>query len=191
MLVVRIMACLIKLKQTSNCMRFEFITTVTIWHVAPFNLQEISRRFRGTYWFRDEEQTKQETCSKLSLLICPKDGGSIVTHMAIARQRLGKNPFRSYGRSNKASAAGYRTNEHAAITIGYRNKRCFLCGPRQDCLLDNCVVTRLCNNRGTVFSVLRGPCRDYIREAVWRIDRLLYWAWTDRGLVYIVYKTID
>jgi hypothetical protein len=39
-------------------------------------------------------------------------------------------------------------------------ERCFLCGLRRDCLLGNCVATRLYKNRGAVFSVLRGPCRD-------------------------------
>jgi hypothetical protein len=33
----------------------------------------------------------------------------------------------------------------------------FVCGPRRDCFLGNCVVTRLYNNKGAVFSVLRGP----------------------------------
>jgi hypothetical protein len=29
------------------------------------------------------------------------------------------------------------------MTIRDKNERCFVCGPREDCLLDNCVVTRL------------------------------------------------
>jgi hypothetical protein len=32
-------------------------------------------------------------------------------------------------------------------------------------LLGNCVVTHLYNHRGAVFSVLRGPCRNCIRES--------------------------
>jgi hypothetical protein len=43
-----------------------------------------------------------------------------------------------------------------AIIIRDKNETYFLCGPRRDCLLGNCVVTRLYNNRGAVFSVLRG-----------------------------------
>jgi hypothetical protein len=31
-------------------------------------------------------------------------------------------------------------------------------------LIGNCVITSLYNIRGTVFSVLRGPCRGNIRE---------------------------
>jgi hypothetical protein len=51
-----------------------------------------------------------------------------------------------------------------AIKIRDKNGRCFLCGPRRHCLLDNCVVTRLYNSRVAVFSVLRGPCPGYVRE---------------------------
>jgi hypothetical protein len=32
-------------------------------------------------------------------------------------------------------------------------------------LLSSCVVTRLYNNSGAVFSVLRGPCRGNVRES--------------------------
>jgi hypothetical protein len=54
------------------------------------------------------------------------------------------------------------------MTVGDKNKRCFLCGPRRDCLLGNCVVTLLYeyNKKGAVFSVLGGPCRDYTRETL-------------------------
>jgi hypothetical protein len=31
-------------------------------------------------------------------------------------------------------------------------------------MVRNCVVTRHYNNRGAVFSVLRGPCRDSLKE---------------------------
>jgi hypothetical protein len=41
----------------------------------------------------------------------------------------------------------------------------FLCGPRRDCLLGNCVVPRLYDNRGAVFSVLHDPCLGNIRES--------------------------
>jgi hypothetical protein len=37
--------------------------------------------------------------------------------------------------------------------------------PRRDCLLGNCEVICLNNNSGTVFSVLRGPCRGNLRES--------------------------
>jgi hypothetical protein len=42
---------------------------------------------------------------------------------------------------------------------------CFLCALRRDCLLGNCVVTRLYNNSGALFSVLRGSCRGNIRKS--------------------------
>jgi hypothetical protein len=45
-----------------------------------------------------------------------------------------------------------------------KNLWCFLCCSRRDCLQGNCVITRLCNNRGAVFSVLHGPCRGNIRQ---------------------------
>jgi hypothetical protein len=84
-------------------------------------------------------------------------------HITIARQRLDENIPETM---LSTSVAGYRTNKHAAITIRDKNGRCFLCDPRRVCLLGNCVVTRFYKNTGAVFSVLRGPCRDYIRETM-------------------------
>jgi hypothetical protein len=103
---------------------------------------------------------------------------NIVTYRPTARQRLDKFPRRqNLGKQPVAGKcvqqyatikdihAGYRTNKHAAIKIGDKNESCFLCGPRRDCFLGNCVVAHLYSYRGTVFSVLRGPCRVYIRES--------------------------
>jgi hypothetical protein len=82
--------------------------------------------------------------------------------MDIARKRIGK----SYAVNNrKTSVAEYRNDKLAVITIRDKNERCFLGNPRGDSLLGNCVVTRLYNNRGAVFSVLRGACHDYIKES--------------------------
>jgi hypothetical protein len=77
------------------------------------------------------------------------------------RQILGKEPLLGNAYDNTSQ---YRTNKEAAIEISDKNERFFLSGPRWDCLLGNCVVTRLYKNRGDVFSVLRGPCRENIRE---------------------------
>jgi hypothetical protein len=74
--------------------------------------------------------------------------------MTIARQRLGKN-----------------IPEVTLSTIRDKNEKCFLCGPRREYLLGKCVVTRLYNNRGAVFSVLHGPCRDFIRVREWELSQ--------------------
>jgi hypothetical protein len=86
--------------------------------------------------------------------------------MTIARQRLGKNIPEGMLSTIEGHVAGYRTNEHMAITICDKHERRFLCGPCRDALLGNCVVAHLYNNRGAVFSVLCGPCHDCIRETV-------------------------
>jgi hypothetical protein len=79
------------------------------------------------------------------------DNGSINTFPR--RQILGKQ-----------SIFGYRTNKHVAITIRDKNG-IFYVVRADNCVLGNCVVTHLYNNRGAVFSVLRGPCQGNIEES--------------------------
>jgi hypothetical protein len=82
------------------------------------------------------------------------------------RQILGKEPLLGYVYKNtRHLVLGIVPINTRLLTLWDKNERCFLCGPRRDCLLDNCVVTRLYNKGGAVFSVLRGPCRGNIRES--------------------------
>jgi hypothetical protein len=85
--------------------------------------------------------------------------------MAIVRKRLGKKCSRICVDNNRTSVAGYRKNKDAAMTIGDKNKRCFLCDPCRDSSLGNWVVPRLYSNIGVAFPVPRGPCHDCVTES--------------------------
>jgi hypothetical protein len=102
-----------------------------------------------------------------------------MTYRTTARQRS-INTFQQREILNKRPVAGqclqkyatikspideYRTNTHADIKIRNKNKGVFYVSARV-CFVGNCVITRLYNYRGAVFSVLRDPCRDFIRETV-------------------------
>jgi hypothetical protein len=73
--------------------------------------------------------------------------------------------YRRTARQQVAKHMPMTTNSSVAMQHNNRGRQVFSVGLHRDCLLGNCMVTRLYNNKVAVFSVLHGPCQGNIRES--------------------------